>query len=167
MSGGVPTSTIIVNERIRRDMGDLEALAASIRERQQLQPIVVTPERVLLAGERRLRACELLGTPVLIRVIATAKEALAALDVEAEENLQRKQVGEMLREWEKRFPGRIENMFTAMGRIVPSHLMDSKLHDFKNLKTTGVPDENGDKAFDKEEFAPAPTLPGVQVVQIG
>ena len=33
-------------------------------------------------------------------------------------------------------------------------LMDAKLHDFKNLKTTGVPDENGDKAFDEEELPP-------------
>jgi len=85
----------------------------------------------------------------------------------SQENLQRKQVGEMLREWEKRFPGRIENMFNALQNVVPSHLLDGSLYDFKNARATGVADENGDKAFDKEEFAPAPTLPGVQVVQIG
>ena len=85
----------------------------------------------------------------------------------SQENLQRKQVGEMLREWEKRFPGRIENMFNALQNVVPSHLLDGNLYDFKNARATGVADENGDKAFDKEEFAPAPTLPGVQVVQIG
>ena len=84
----------------------------------------------------------------------------------SQENLQRKQVGEMLREWEKRFPGRIENMFNALQNVVPSHLLDGSLYDFKNARATGVADENGDKAFDKEEFAPAPTLPGVQVVQI-
>ena len=45
--------------------------------------------------------------------------------------------------------------------------MDSKLHDFKNLKTTGIPDENGDKAFDEEEFPTAvPSLPGLQVIQV-
>mgnify|MGYP002651951356 CR=1 FL=1 len=85
----------------------------------------------------------------------------------SQENLQRKQVGEMLREWEKRFPGRIENMFNALQNVVPSHLLDGSLYNFKNARATGVADENGDKAFDKEEFAPAPTLPGVQVVQIG
>ena len=85
----------------------------------------------------------------------------------SQENLQRKQVGEMLREWEKRFPGRVENMFNALQNVVPSHLLDGSLYDFKNARATGVADENGDKAFDKEEFAPAPTLPGVQVVQIG
>jgi tRNA 2-thiocytidine biosynthesis protein TtcA len=47
--------------------------------------------------------------------------------------------------------------------------MDAKLHDFKNLKITGKPDPNGDKAFDDESFE-APnvmaSLQGVQVVQL-
>jgi len=85
----------------------------------------------------------------------------------SQENLQRKQVGEMLREWEKRFPGRVENMFNALQNVVPSHLLDASLYDFKNARATGVASEDGDKAFDKEEFtAPSPSLPGVQVVQL-
>jgi tRNA 2-thiocytidine biosynthesis protein TtcA len=56
-------------------------------------------------------------------------------------------------------------MFTALQNVVPSHLMDAKLHNFKDLKTTGVPDADGDKAFDTEEFTPA-TLPGLQVVSL-
>ena len=84
----------------------------------------------------------------------------------SQENLQRKQVGNMLREWDKRFPGRLETMYTALQNVVPSHLMDAKLHDFKNLKATGVPDVNGDTAFDEEEFS-TPSLPGgVQVVTL-
>lgn len=82
----------------------------------------------------------------------------------SQENLQRKQVGEMLREWEKKFPGRVENMFNALQNIVPSHLLDGTLHDFTNLKATGVADSDGDKAFDAPEFAPA-ALPGLQVIQ--
>jgi tRNA 2-thiocytidine biosynthesis protein TtcA len=46
-------------------------------------------------------------------------------------------------------------MFTAMGNIVPSHMMDKRLYDFMGLKATGVPDPEGDKAFDHEEEAPA------------
>lgn len=85
----------------------------------------------------------------------------------SQENLQRKQVGNMLREWDKKFPGRLETMYTALQNVVPSHLMDAKLHDFRNLKATGVPDEGGDIAFDEEEFPAAPALPGgVQVVQL-
>ena len=70
-----------------------------------------------------------------------------------------------LKDWEKKFPGRIENMFSALQNIVPSHLMDSKQYDFKGLKVTGVPSDDGDKAFDEEEFA-APSLPGLQVVSL-
>jgi tRNA 2-thiocytidine biosynthesis protein TtcA len=70
----------------------------------------------------------------------------------SQENLQRKQVGEMLREWDRKYPGRIENMFSAMQNVVPSHLLDGTLHDFKGLKATGVADENGDKAFDTPSF---------------
>ena len=85
----------------------------------------------------------------------------------SQENLQRKQVGEMLREWEKHFPDRVENMFNALQNVVPSHLLDGSLYDFKNAKATGIASEDGDKAFDKEEFvAPSPSLPGVQVVQL-
>ena len=71
----------------------------------------------------------------------------------SQENLQRQVIGEMLRDWQKKHPGRIENMFTALQNVVPSHLMDAGLHDFKTLKATGVPDDNGDKAFDEESFA--------------
>jgi tRNA 2-thiocytidine biosynthesis protein TtcA len=86
-------------------------------------------------------------------------------------NLQRVQIGNMLRDWEKQYPGRAETMFTALQNVVPSHLMDHKLHDFKNVHVTGVEDEEGDKAFDEEEFptsaAPALSgLPGVQVVAL-
>ncbi len=85
----------------------------------------------------------------------------------SQENLQRKQIGNMLREWDKKFPGRLETMFTALQNVAPSHLMDAKLHDFRNLKATGVPDDNGDLAFDEEELPAAPALPGgVQVVQL-
>src|SRR5258708_5341819 len=44
--------------------------------------------------------------------------------------LQRKQVKEMLRAWEKRHPGRVESMFRALSDLVPSHLMDRKGCDF-------------------------------------
>ena len=82
----------------------------------------------------------------------------------SQDGLQRQVVGDMLREWEKKFPGRIENMFAALQNVVPSHLLDHSKFDFKNLVATGVASEDGDKAFDKEDF-PMPTLPGMQVVK--
>jgi tRNA 2-thiocytidine biosynthesis protein TtcA len=73
----------------------------------------------------------------------------------SQEQLQRKQVKLMLREWEKRFPGRIENLFRGLQHVVPSHLMDARLFDFANLQATGQPDPDGDRAFDGEEYRDA------------
>jgi tRNA 2-thiocytidine biosynthesis protein TtcA len=77
-----------------------------------------------------------------------------------QENLQRVQTKKMIREWERQYPGRIDNMFTAMGNIVPSHMMDRKLYPFETLRATGVADADGDKAFDEEPCAPPPPAPG-------
>ncbi len=54
----------------------------------------------------------------------------------SQEQLQRKQVKAMLREWEKKQPGRLESIFGALANVAPSHLLDRKLHDFDAL----VPD---------------------------
>jgi tRNA 2-thiocytidine biosynthesis protein TtcA len=62
--------------------------------------------------------------------------------------LQRKQVKQMLREWEKRHPGRVDSMFRALSNLVPSHLMDRKVFDFAAVSTTGRLSGEGDKAFD-------------------
>jgi tRNA 2-thiocytidine biosynthesis protein TtcA len=84
----------------------------------------------------------------------------------SQENLQRKQVAAMLREWDKKHPGRVDNLFTALQNVVPSHLADGTLHDFKGLRATGVPDAGGDKAFDAEEFPAPAALPGLQVIKL-
>ena len=52
----------------------------------------------------------------------------------SQENLQRKVVGEMLRQWEKQYPGRIESIQRALTDVVPSHLLDRRLFDFAGLK---------------------------------
>ena len=84
----------------------------------------------------------------------------------SQDGLQRVAVGELLREWDKKFPGRVESMFRAMGHIVTTHMMDPELHDFKNAKATGIADPNGDMAFDHEEMPVSASLPGLQVVQL-
>ena len=58
-----------------------------------------------------------------------------------------------MREWEKKYPGRVDNIFAALSTAAPSHLMDRKLFDFANLKATGEADANGDIAFDEEPCA--------------
>jgi tRNA 2-thiocytidine biosynthesis protein TtcA len=68
-------------------------------------------------------------------------------------NLQRQQVKRMLHDWEKQFPGRIATIFRSLSNVVPSHLLDAKLFNFSDLAITGVPDPEGDRAFDAAEFA--------------
>jgi len=75
----------------------------------------------------------------------------------SQENLQRVQVKAMINEWEKRYPGRIDNIFTAMGNIVTSHMMDKKLFPFEAMKATGVADAGGDIAFDDDESCATPS----------
>jgi tRNA 2-thiocytidine biosynthesis protein TtcA len=70
-------------------------------------------------------------------------------------NLQRQQAAEMLRDWDRRFPGRVETIFRSLANVVPSHLMDPKLYDFAGLKATGVPDPDGDTAFDQGDISAA------------
>jgi tRNA 2-thiocytidine biosynthesis protein TtcA len=90
------------------------------------------------------------GAHVVIRPLAYVREAdLAAwarirefpiIPCElcgSQETLQRKQVKQMLHEWEKRHPGRIESMFRALSDVVPSHLMDHKLFDFSAIVAGG------------------------------
>jgi tRNA 2-thiocytidine biosynthesis protein TtcA len=86
------------------------------------------------------------GKHVVIRPLAYVEEA----DLEAyaglrkfpiipcdlcgsQEQLQRKQVKAMLREWEKQHPGRVESIFNALSNVTPSHLLDRMLHDFVTL----------------------------------
>ena len=79
-------------------------------------------------------------------------------------NLQRKQVGQMLQEWDKKHPGRIESMFSALQNVAPSHLMDGTLHDFRGLTASGVASPDGDKAFDPDEYRAA-SVPDLQVIR--
>ncbi len=71
----------------------------------------------------------------------------------SQENLQRQVVKDMLREWEKRFPGRLETMFASLQRVVPSHLLDARHFDFAGLKTQGDAYLDGDIGFDQDEFS--------------
>jgi len=89
------------------------------------------------------------GKHVVIRPLAYVEECDLAAYAEArafpiipcdlcgsQEQLQRKQVKSMLRDWEKQHPGRVESIFNALSSVTPSHLLDRALHDFANLQVT-------------------------------
>jgi tRNA 2-thiocytidine biosynthesis protein TtcA len=69
----------------------------------------------------------------------------------SQENLQRQKIKEMMQDWDRRFPGRTEAVFTAMQNVVPSHLADNALFDFRSL-TLDTPLEEGDIVFDSPEM---------------
>lgn len=69
----------------------------------------------------------------------------------SQDNLQRQKIREMMEDWDRRFPGRTESVFTAMQNIVPSHLADNSLFDFSGL-TLDTPVDEGDIAFDLPEM---------------
>lgn len=76
----------------------------------------------------------------------------------SQENLQRQKIKEMMHDWDKRYPGRTEAVFTAMQNIVPSHLADNTQFDFRNL-TLETPVEEGDIAFDAPELPLTGSIP--------
>jgi tRNA 2-thiocytidine biosynthesis protein TtcA len=81
----------------------------------------------------------------------------------SQDNLQRVQVKAMIRDWERQYPGRIDNMLHAMAHVVPSHLMDRNLYPFGTIQATGVADPGGDKAFDDDETCATPPSVGVPI----
>ncbi|MBL0090193.1 MAG: tRNA 2-thiocytidine(32) synthetase TtcA [Ideonella sp.] len=81
----------------------------------------------------------------------------------SQDQLQRVQIKAMIHGWERQYPGRIDNMFTAMGNITLSHMMDRKLFPFTSIKPTGLADPQGDKAFDEDDDGSTPARPVVRL----
>lgn len=71
-------------------------------------------------------------------------------------NLQRQVIKDLLRDWDKRYPGRIETMFRATQNVVPSHLCDTELFDFKSIHHGSEVIDGGDLAFDRETLPVQP-----------
>jgi tRNA 2-thiocytidine biosynthesis protein TtcA len=107
------------------------------------------------------------GRNIVIRPLAYCKEKDLAAYAEIEnfpiipcnlcgsqKNMQRQAVKEMLQQWDKKFPGRLETMFTALQNVQPSHLADPQLYNFAELEAGNKPFPDGDKAFDPETFEP-------------
>lgn len=81
---------IVVGDRIRKDFGDIQELADDIKENGLINPPVVNKEYVLLAGERRLRACKSLGWPQIEVRMMDTRDAEHELNIEISENDVRK-----------------------------------------------------------------------------
>jgi ParB-like chromosome segregation protein Spo0J len=87
----VNADSIKVGTRYRKDMGSIDKLASSIRDVGLIQPIVVDGSGNLIAGERRLAACRLLGmADVPVAVVGGLDDAAQVLRAERDENTCRK-----------------------------------------------------------------------------
>jgi len=111
------------------------------------------------------------GRHVVIRPLAYVRERDLAAYAEhkafpiipctlcgSQDNLQRKQVGLMMKEWERKHPGRLDSIFNALGKVEATHLLDRSLNDFAAIRATGLAQPDGDTAFDADpllDTAPA------------
>jgi len=118
------------------------------------------------------------GKHIVIRPMAYVKEADTTRYAEvkgfpiipcdlcgSQENLQRKQIKGLMREWDKKFPGRVDSIFSALSTVVPSHLMDRSMFGFADLKADGVASPLGDIAFDDEPCS-TPALGTISLQQL-
>lgn len=87
----VNISEIKVKHRIRKDLGDIEPLKDSLRRYGLLNPITIDSKYHLIAGERRLEAAKSLGWTNINAVVINNITPLTKLELELEENNQRKE----------------------------------------------------------------------------
>ncbi|MBM4125327.1 MAG: tRNA 2-thiocytidine(32) synthetase TtcA [Nitrospira sp.] len=104
------------------------------------------------------------GRHVVIRPLASVPETDLARYAElrefpiipcdlcgSQENLKRKALKAWLRDSEQRFPDSTENIFAALGNVIPPRLLDRTLYDFSSLQGTSKPDGNGTAADEEED----------------
>ena len=105
------------------------------------------------------------GQHIVIRPLAYCKEkdlvAYAASEkfpiipcnlCGSQKNLQRQIIKDMMQEWDKKFPGRLETMFTALRNVQPSHLVDNVLYDFQGLQVNNKHVANSGATINQVSF---------------
>lgn len=90
MQNKIPINSIKIETRIRKELGDISGLAASIKQYGLLSPIVINKNNVLLAGERRFKACEGLGWTEIDAIIKETTDEEQERLIEIVENKDRK-----------------------------------------------------------------------------
>lgn len=105
----IPLAQIVVGDRFREDLGNIEELAASIREKGLIQPLSVNADFVLLAGGRRYNACKSLGLEKVPVMLREGNDEVDAREVELIENIHRKDMS-----WQEKakLVARIHTLYT-------------------------------------------------------
>jgi ParB family chromosome partitioning protein len=86
----LPVDEIKIKKRIRKELGDLSPLIASIKKYGQLSPILIDADYELIAGHRRLEAIKRLGWRTIEVIILDKDSEIDKLEIELEENIQRR-----------------------------------------------------------------------------
>ena len=86
----VPLAQIKVKDRFRKDLGNIDSLAETIKDKGLIQPITIDQNYNLKAGERRFRACERLKMHTIPAIMRKIAGVVDALEIELIENTQRK-----------------------------------------------------------------------------
>jgi len=84
----------------------------------------------------------------------------------SQKNLQRQKIREMMADWDSRFPGRTESVFSALQNVVPSHLADRALFDFKGLQVSSGDALRNEMDGGDTMFDPPPFAEGASVVEL-
>ena len=91
----VDINQIQVRKRVRKDLGDLTPLMDSLKRYGLLNPITITKDYKLIAGQRRLESARQLGWTTIDAVVVDIKDPVARLEIELEENTQRSNFTEL------------------------------------------------------------------------
>ncbi|MBC8453443.1 ParB N-terminal domain-containing protein [PVC group bacterium] len=86
----VPLDTIIIKERVREEIGNLDSLMKSMQKHGQLNPVTLSRENELIAGHRRLLAAKEMGWQYIDVSIVDYSTDIEKLELELEENIHRK-----------------------------------------------------------------------------
>lgn len=86
----LPLDEIAVGDRVRKELGDMDSLVASVKKFGILEPVVVSADRELMAGARRLTAARLAGLATVPAYVVPADDELTRREIELEENERRK-----------------------------------------------------------------------------
>lgn len=168
-------SEVHIGQRVRDDYGDMESLANSIKEHGLLHPIVVDSNNNLIAGCRRLLACERIGMKEIeVKVLKDISEKKLRV-LELEENIRRKDLTELeksknLVELAEIKEGELKKQKEKMNCTESVHLNDPhRIGDRKVAAEIGVPAQTLRDAKQHiaavEEFPPLENLPKYQAIQ--
>ncbi|MBT3194700.1 MAG: ParB N-terminal domain-containing protein [Verrucomicrobia bacterium] len=86
----VPVQDIVIRERVRKEIGDIAPLMASMQKHGQLNPITITRDNELIAGHRRLLSATELKWSYIDALIVDRESEVEKLQLELEENVHRK-----------------------------------------------------------------------------